>query len=1021
MNINFSIKQKTFNKFIRRINKINLFGVTILLSIIFGITSTIYSLNHKYIISYGDAESHLNIAKRVMDGLTPGFAQLGGIWLPLPHLLMLPFISFDFLWQTGLAGSIVSGIAFIISNIYIYKFSYLLTKNKLASFVTSLVFITNPNILYMQSTPMTELPLIVFFILSSYYFARFIFEKNLILLIFAAFFGFCASLTRYDGWFLVGLEALILVYISLPKEFFMVVKNKINQLTYERFGSLTSINKALLINIRALPYRILNESFSSGNMKKLKKHKFDYSFEFSQDFASANIPFTYLSRQDLDINYDNFKTKLVELQGLVILFSTLAFFGILIWLVWGFLILGDPFYFTNSQFSAKTQQAAWLLKHQLPAFHNITMSFLYYFVTSASISGIIVFALSTIGFILFLKKGNRNYLGVAFLFLAPFLFNVISLFMGQSVIFIPSLTPVSYEWRLFNVRYGIMMVPFASIFLGFLFYKVKSPGKTLIAFLLIFQVVLYLIGYSKILTFEDGTVGLSAAKIPNAEYFMAKSYDGGMVLIDDYARTMSIIRSGIPMQNVIYVGTKPYWETSLYEPEKYATWIVMQRDDSVWKSIYENQITRARLYAYFEKVYTSPEILIFRRMTVQGFFMDHIDKAYASNTSNPIIWPVQSVDTMKISRDEARNPKVLDEIPNVVDSVAKLNPTHIAIATPYDEEFYPVLKAWVTEARKKNLKVWFRGNFSAWEGWFDYPKDMTPQEHNTMTYNFILKHPDLFKNGDIFTPAPEPENGSIGDPRTSLEKRKVFNKFLIDSYNNCQKAFSKINISVNCGYFSMNGDVAKYSLDYDTVKKMGNTVVIDHYTKSPFLMSKDIEWLYNKYQANIVIGEFGAPIPDINGDMTEAEQAQFVDNLLHEIYKEKNYVSGVNYWTVMGSSTSLYNNDGTARLAAGIINKYYSPYVIKGKVTDDLGRNVERAIVRTSDGLNVSVTDNKGEFTLIVPSDNVFITADKAKYVSYQKQINLQQKETDINIVLETSNKDILYIIKKILHFLRIL
>src|SRR3989344_2720853 len=52
------------------------------------------------IVAYGDAESHLNIAKRVVDSLTPGAAQLGGIWLPLPHVLLAPLVYFDFLWRS---------------------------------------------------------------------------------------------------------------------------------------------------------------------------------------------------------------------------------------------------------------------------------------------------------------------------------------------------------------------------------------------------------------------------------------------------------------------------------------------------------------------------------------------------------------------------------------------------------------------------------------------------------------------------------------------------------------------------------------------------------------------------------------------------------------------------------------------------------------------------------------------------------------------------------------------------------
>jgi hypothetical protein len=158
-----------------------------------------------------------------------------------------------------------------------------------------------------------------------------------------------------------------------------------------------------------------------------------------------------------------------------------------------------------------------------------------------------------------------------------------------------------------------MMVPFTAIFLGYLFSRVRTAGRFVLVALFIAQLGLYGIGYAKVISYEDGMYGLSSAKRPDAERFLAKEYDNGLVLLDDYSRLISIVRSGIPMRNVIYIGNRPYWEESLREPEKYATWIVVQQNDAIWKSIYEPPAQQGRLYKYFSKVYTSPDILIFKR------------------------------------------------------------------------------------------------------------------------------------------------------------------------------------------------------------------------------------------------------------------------------------------------------------------------------------------------------------------------------------------------------------------------
>ena len=161
MNLSLNIQPLTnlFKKFFQKTSDIKVVGWT---ALILAVSATAYFYFHDLIVSYGDAESHLNIAKRVVSSITPGFAQLGGIWLPIPHLMMVPFVTNDFLWRSGLAGSIVGGFSYIVASIYIYKTMFLLTKNRAASYVAYLVFALNPNILYLQATPMTELPLILF-------------------------------------------------------------------------------------------------------------------------------------------------------------------------------------------------------------------------------------------------------------------------------------------------------------------------------------------------------------------------------------------------------------------------------------------------------------------------------------------------------------------------------------------------------------------------------------------------------------------------------------------------------------------------------------------------------------------------------------------------------------------------------------------------------------------------------------------------------------------------------------------
>ena len=38
-------------------------------------------------LAHYDARAHLVVARRVFDSLTPGWQQVGAVWLPLPHVL----------------------------------------------------------------------------------------------------------------------------------------------------------------------------------------------------------------------------------------------------------------------------------------------------------------------------------------------------------------------------------------------------------------------------------------------------------------------------------------------------------------------------------------------------------------------------------------------------------------------------------------------------------------------------------------------------------------------------------------------------------------------------------------------------------------------------------------------------------------------------------------------------------------------------------------------------------------------
>src|SRR5271170_6949554 len=157
-------------------------GVAALVSLF----SFVYYYRHSDLLLYGDAVAHINIARRVFDSQTPGLLQLGTVWLPLPHLLMIPFLLSDTAWQSGIGGSLPSMVAYVLGTAGIFRLVRgALSVNsqpdppaRIAAWMSAFVYAANPNLIYLQATAMTESLYLSLFIWAVVYFSEFVRESS---------------------------------------------------------------------------------------------------------------------------------------------------------------------------------------------------------------------------------------------------------------------------------------------------------------------------------------------------------------------------------------------------------------------------------------------------------------------------------------------------------------------------------------------------------------------------------------------------------------------------------------------------------------------------------------------------------------------------------------------------------------------------------------------------------------------------------------------------------------------------
>jgi hypothetical protein len=219
-------------------------GIAVLVSLF----AFLYYLQRSDLLLYGDAVAHINIARRVFDSQTPGLLQLGTVWLPLPHLLMIPFIFSDAMWRSGAGGSIPSMIAYVLGVVGIFRLvrgmleADVRTKPAagVGAWAAAFAYGANPNLIYMQATAMTESVYLALFVWAVVYFAEFIrsLRKNELRksdlrkhenadgretrvartpLMRCAWCLAGAEFTRYDGWFLAGVMGASVVVIVVRR------------------------------------------------------------------------------------------------------------------------------------------------------------------------------------------------------------------------------------------------------------------------------------------------------------------------------------------------------------------------------------------------------------------------------------------------------------------------------------------------------------------------------------------------------------------------------------------------------------------------------------------------------------------------------------------------------------------------------------------------------------------------------------------------------------------------------------
>jgi hypothetical protein len=186
-----------------------------LAALLVGLAAAVHYSRSGLALAHYDARAHLVVARRIIDSLTPGWQQVGAVWLPLPHLLNALPVQIDALYRTGASAIAISVLSLAVAVWSVSDAIRRITGSTSGAVAASTLLLLNPNVLYLESTPMTEPLLFATVLLSIALAGRWVVRAPERWPARAGTALAAACLTRYESWpiaaAIVGLAVLVLI------------------------------------------------------------------------------------------------------------------------------------------------------------------------------------------------------------------------------------------------------------------------------------------------------------------------------------------------------------------------------------------------------------------------------------------------------------------------------------------------------------------------------------------------------------------------------------------------------------------------------------------------------------------------------------------------------------------------------------------------------------------------------------------------------------------------------------------
>ena len=562
--------------------------------------------DHHSLIYYADSVSHLVIARRVFDSIYPNIGLLGSVWLPATHVMLMPFVSNDFLFRTGLAGTIVSTLStgatvLLLFRIVKLQFSSIINNSStIVALVACAVYLMNPSVIYMGIVPMMEAPFMMFFMLSAYYLQR-------------------------------------LFYFHLHED-------SNNSST----KSNTSTKSTISLSCQTSLLLKCSLSISAATLTRYEGWVLPFVFIFLI-LIMAYLRNRRAKSRDKTLGA-NWSDKIKPLYAVIISATIIvSFSGILFWLYWNSYYSKDPLYFAVGPYSAQIQAKPFSdYLHLKPLLALSVLSGV-----TKSMYGIPLLVTSGLGILIyyFANKQKRyevlGYSMMLIILVLPAISSFVAMLQGSAAIY-PIESGIS-GW--YNGRYADMFAPliaFSSVSLvaAIIYLTKKSEEmKKRLTFHRYFSFTIIILSIVMILsasisTFLSQRLQAGETTAMNDRYAMlpfvkrfqfalntgkvlGSIYTGNAAQIVLFAPSQVgqeiMLESGLPLKLFINTGSGSYWQVSKNTPWVYGKYLILRTPLDVHSDPVNDVINywtsnEVKLMKHYNVVYSNPYYQILERV-----------------------------------------------------------------------------------------------------------------------------------------------------------------------------------------------------------------------------------------------------------------------------------------------------------------------------------------------------------------------------------------------------------------------